>query len=463
MKKERSSFSGSIGFVLAAAGSAVGLGNIWRFPYVVAKDGGGIFLLVYMLLLVTIGFALLLTEIAIGRKTKQGPLTAYSHILPKWKFLGFFAWLVPCIILPYYCVIGGWVIKYLTVFLTGQGSVAAQDGYFGGFITAQISPIIFFVLFLGATMFVIIAGVNKGIEKFSSILMPILVIMVIGIAFFALTLKHTDASGVTRTGLQGAAYYLIPNFSNLTLKSFGTILMDACGQMFYSLSIAMGIMVAYGSYVREDTSLIGSINQIQIFDTGIALMAGMMIIPTVYTFMGEEGASAAGPGLMFVSLPKVFDAMGTVGGIIGAVFFIMVLFAALTSSISIMEAIVSSFHDKFKWSRTKAAVVTGVISFVVGLIVCLGYNVFYFEYTLPNGAVAQVLDILDYVSNALLMPIVALLTCVMIGWVAGIDVIREEVTKNGVKFSREGLYVVMIRFVAPVMLLILFLQACGIL
>lgn len=461
MKKERSSFSGSIGFVLAAAGSAVGLGNIWRFPYVVAKDGGGIFLLVYLLLLVTVGFTLLLTEITLGRKTRQGPLTAYGKILPNWKFLGFFGWIVPCIILPYYCVIGGWVIKYLATFATGGGLAAAEDGFFTGFITAQVSPIVYFVIFLAATTIVIVMGVEKGIEKFSTVMMPILVVLVIGIAIFALTLKFTDADGVTRTGLQGAAFYLIPDFSKVTLKSLGIVLMDAIGQMFYSLSIAMGIMVAYGSYVREDVSIVKSVNQIQIFDTGIALVAGMMIVPTVFTFMGEEGLSA-GPGLMFVSLPKVFKAMGGIGSIIAVVFFLMVLFAALTSSISIMEAIVAGLTDKFPWSRNKAAIATSIGALIVGIIVCLGYNVMYFEYALPNGSVAQILDILDYISNAVMMPITALLTCVMIGWITGTKVITDEVTKDGMKFSREGLYNITLRFIAPVMLIILLLQAFGI-
>ena len=240
------------------------------------------------------------------------------------------------------------------------------------------------------------------------------------------------------------------------------VVMDAMGQLFYSLSIAMGIMVAYGSYVRDDENLMSSINQIEIFDTGVAILAGVMIIPAVFVFMGEEGMSASGPGLMFISIPKVFEAMGSVGHFIGILFFVMVLFAALTSSISILEAIVSSFMDQFKISRRRACAIEFVIALVLAILVCLGYNKLYFEFSLPNGVTAQILDIMDYVSNNILMPIVATLTCILIGWVLTPDIIIDEVTKTGSKFMRKKLYIVMVRFVAPVLLFILFLQSFGV-
>lgn len=460
---KRNSFKGSIGFVLAAAGSAVGLGNIWRFPYLAAKDGGGIFLVVYIILALTFGFTLLITEVAIGRKTKQSPLMAYGKLHKKWKGLGVISCLVPIIILPYYCVIGGWVLKYFLAYLTGNGASAAQDGYFTSFTSGNYEPIIFLLLFLFATAFVVFRGVNKGIESFSKILMPILILLVIIIAVFSLTISYTDESGVTRTGMQGLEVYVVPNFNGMTVKSFFSVLLDAMGQLFFSLSVAMGIMIAYGSYVSDGANLKKSINQIEIFDTAIAFLAGVMIIPAVYTFAGTEGMQASGPSLMFVSLPKVFAAMGQIGNVVGCLFFAMVLFAALTSSVSVMEAIVSSFMDKFKMPRIKAASIETVIALVVGIVVCLGYNIFYFKLKLPNGSTAQILDILDYISNNFFMPLVAIGTCILIGWVVKPKTIIDEVEKNGEKMGRKKLYNVMIRYIAPAMLVVLFLKSIGIL
>ena len=453
MKKERNSFSGTIGFVLAAAGSAVGLGNIWRFPYLAAKDGGGLFLVVYLVLALTFGFTLLSTEIAIGRKTKQSPLTAYSKIHKRWKPLGVIACIVPVIIMPYYCAIGGWVLKYFLAYLTGHGTEAAKDGYFTGFITSNIEPVIMMLLFLAAVAFIIFRGVNKGIESSSQVIMPVLLILVVIIAVFSLTISHTGDDGVTRTGLEGFKVYVVPNFDGLTIKGFFSVLVDAMGQLFFSLSVAMGIMVAYGSYVKDDANLTRSINQIEIFDTAVAFLAGVMIIPAVFTFMGMEGMQASGPSLMFVSLPKVFAAMGKIGNIVGCLFFAMVLFAAVTSAMSVMEAVVSSFMDEFHISRTKAACIEGVIALVAGIVVCLGYNLLYFEVKLPNGAVAQILDIMDYISNNLFMPIVAIGTCILIGWVVKPKVVIDEVEKSGCKFGRKWLYVPMIKIIAPILLL----------
>lgn len=464
MKKEknRNSFSGSIGFVLAAAGSAVGLGNIWRFPYLAAKDGGGLFLVLYLILAVTFGFTLLTTEIAIGRKTKQSPLTAYGKLRTKWRFLGVIACLVPVIIMPYYSVIGGWVLKYFITYLTGDGERAATDGYFTEFITGEQQPIWLMMVFLGVVAFIIYRGVNKGIESSSKVIMPVLLLLVIGIAVFSLTIK-TDVGGVERTGLEGFRVYVIPDLKGLTVKGFFTVLLDAMGQLFFSLSVAMGIMIAYGSYVKDDANLVKSINQIEIFDTVVAFLAGVMIIPAVYTFMGKEGMEASGPSLMFISLPKVFDAMGKIGNVVGCLFFAMVLFAALTSAVSVMEAVVSSLMDQFHLSRAKATIVETAIALAGGIVVCLGYNKWYFDITLPNGSHAQILDIMDYISNNCFMPIVAIGTCILAGWILKPDVIVEEVEKSGCKFGRKGLYIVMIRFVAPVLLVILLLKSLGIL
>ena len=461
----RGSFSGRLGFVLAAAGSAVGLGNIWRFPYLAAKDGGGLFLLIYLILALTFGFTLLMTEITIGRKTGQSPLTAYKLIHPKMGWVGILASLIPALILPYYSAIGGWVLKYLSAFLTFQGSAAATDTYFTGFITAQWEPIIWFVIFLAATALVVYNGVNKGVEKLSTILMPILVVLILGIAVYSLFLRHTDDAGVTRTGLQGLMVYIVPNFEGMTLKQFFVVLTDAMGQLFYSISVAMGIMITYGSYVAKETDLNKSVNQIELFDTAVAFLAGMMIIPAVFTFMGAEGLSNSGPALMFVALPKVFAAMGNViGTIVGILFFVTVAFAALTSSVSIMEALVSCMVDKFHLDRKKATLLVTAACGVVGVLVCLGYNALYFEAILPNtpaGKNAQILDVLDYLSNYILMPVVSIATCIFIGWIVKPKAIIDEVTFGGHKFGREKLYVVMVKFITPLLLTLLLLQALG--
>lgn len=460
-KGERNSFTGSIGFVLAAAGSAVGLGNIWRFPYFAAKDGGGLFLFIYLILTLTFGFALLATEIAIGRKTQESPLTAYKKLNKNWAFLGLFSFIIPFIIYPYYCAIGGWVLKYAVTYVTGQGAHAVQEGYFHSFISSYWQPILFMTIFSGLSFFIVYRGVENGIEKFSKILMPILVIIILFISIYTMFIKNTDANGVTRTGFQGVGYYLIPNFKGLTFRKFLSVCLDAMGQLFYSLSIAMGIMIAFGSYMKKDVNLGKSVNQIALFDTVIAFLAGLMIIPSVYVFKGVEGMSA-GSSLMFVSLPEIFNSLGIFGNILGAIFFIMVLLAALTSSVSILEAIVSSMIDRNKWSRKKSALIMAGLTFAVSIIVCLGYNLFYFNVKLPNGSNGQLLDVMDYTSNNILMPVTSLLTCILAGWVCKPKTMTDEITYNGEKFRRRGLYVVMIKFIAPVLLFILLLTSFGV-
>lgn len=462
MEKKAGSFSGSLGFVLAAAGSAVGVGNIWRFPYLAAQDGGGLFILVYLVLVLTFGFTLLTTDIAIGRRTKKNALYAFGAISPKWNFLGKLTFLVPALIMTYYSVIGGWVTKYAVTYLSGKSSAAAEDSYFTDFITAPVAPIVFMLVFLAITAFVVYVGVDKGIERFSRLVMPGLLIMIICIAVFSLTLKHTDESGNVRTGIQGLAVYLIPNFEGLTFSKFLKILLDAMSQLFFSLSVSMGIMITYGSYVKKDVNLNKSIRQIEFFDTGVALLAGMMIIPAVYVFSGTEGM-ASGPSLMFVSLPKVFHAMGKAGIIVGLAFFIMVAFAALTSCVSIMETLVASCMTLFKTTRKKMSLIIGVISAAAAIVICLGYNVFYFELALPNGQTAQLLDVMDYISNSFLMPLISFLTCIFVGWVIKPKWIQEEMESSGHVFQRKKMYSFMIRYVAPVIMAVLFLQSTGLL
>ncbi len=460
-EKSREGFTGSLGFVMAAAGSAVGLGNIWRFPYLAAKDGGGVFILCYVLLAVTFGFTLLTTDIAVGRKTGHSPLDAYSTLHPKWKGLGIITSLVPIIILPYYCAIGGWVLKYCQIYLFGQGVQAASKGYFSGYISGNMQPEIFMTIFLAIAAIIVFSGINKGIESVSKILMPTLFLLVMGIAVYSLTIHHTDSSGITRTGIEGLKVYLIPDFSGMTFKKFVIVLIDAMGQLFFSISVATGIMVTYGSYIKKDVNVMSSIDQIEIFDTIVAILAGLMIVPAVYAFMGSEGMST-GPALMFVSLPQIFYGMGSFGNVIGFLFFLMVTFAAITSVMSVLEVISSILIDSFNMSRKKSCIIASIYGLIGGIIICLGYQKFYFEFKLPNGVTGQILDIFDYVSNNCLMPLVALLSCILVGWVVKPKTIIDEVCIGGYTFKRQKLYTVMVKYVAPFLLFFLLIQSIGI-
>lgn len=435
--KHRGSFTGGLGFVLAAAGSAVGLGNLWRFPYLAAQYGGGIFILVYIILALTFGFTLMTTEIAIGRKTKLSPTKAYGQVHHKFGFIGPIAFIIPVIILPYYCVIGGWVTKYITVFLTGQNQQAAETTFFQDFIGQEYAPLVFFLIFLALTTLIVVFGVEKGIEKVSRFLMPLLVVLAIIICIYVVMLPGSGA---------GLKYYLLPDFSKFSLKT----VCAAMGQMFYSMSLAMGIMITYGSYTKDEVSMVKSVNQIEIFDTVIALLAGLMVVPAVYIFSGEAGMSEGGAGLMFMTLPKVFSQMAG-GRFMGALFFILVLFAALTSAVSVMEAIVSMIMDRFGISRIKCCIGIVIFSILLGIPCSLGNGVW--SHITILGM--DFLTFFDFISNSILLPIVAFLTCIMIGWFTGADYVIGEATKNGETFKREKIFRMMIRYIAPVMLLII--------
>lgn len=462
MEKKSNHFSGQLGFVLAAAGSAVGVGNLWRFPYLAAKDGGGLFLIIYFVLVLTFGFTLLTSDIAIGRRTKKSAIGAYTEMHPKWKFLGILTFLVPVLIMTYYAVIGGWITKYAVVYLTGQAKAAAADDYFTSFITSSTSPVIFALLFMGVTAFIVYNGVEGGIEKVSKWMMPVLFVLVVIISVYSLTLEHTDASGQVRTGWEGFLYYLTPNFEGLTLERFLQILLDAMSQLFFSLSVSMGIMITYGSYVKPEVNLNKAVNQIEIFDTGVAFLAGAMIIPAVFVFSGTEGMGA-GPSLMFISLPKVFAAMGKAGTFVGMLFFVTAIFATLSSCISVLESITANCMEIFHAGRKKTVIVLSVIYLAASAVITLGYSIFYVEVKLPNGSTGQLLDIMDYISNSVMMPFIALLSTILIGWIVTPDYVIDEMQRNGETFHRKKLYRVIIRFVAPVMMFVLFLQSTGLL
>ena len=446
--ENRSSFTGKLGFVLAAAGSAVGLGNIWRFPYLAAKYGGGIFLLVYILLAITFGFALMIAEIAIGRKTGLSAIEAYKALNKKYSFIGYISAFVPAIILPYYSVIGGWVTKYFFEFVRGSGALAANDAFFGDFISKTGEPVFWFSVFLGITAIVVFLGVEKGIEKVSKWMMPVLVVLSVAIAIYSACMPGA---------LEGIKYYILPDFSKFSV----TTVLSAMGQLFYSMSLSMGIMITYGSYMKKDVSLESSVTQIELFDTGIAFFAGLMIIPAVFVFSGgTPEALGKGPSLMFVTLPKVFETMAG-GQFVGFAFFLLVFFAALTSSISLMETVVSILCDKFKIKRSLSCLLVLALSIVLGLLSTFGYGI-WSEIKIIG---LQFLDFFDFISNSVLMPIAAFFTCIFVGYVIKPKTIADEVELSG-KFKRKGLFTVVIKYVAPVCILLILitsvLEALGI-
>lgn len=445
----RASWSGKWAFILAAAASAVGLGNMWRFPYLAAKYGGGAFLLVYIILVVTFGFALMMAETALGRRTGQSAIGAFKGFGKKYAFIGILASAVPFIITPYYALIGGWVTKYMVAYLFEPASTIADDSYFTGFILQNPETYAWMIVFILLVVGVVALGVKRGIERVNKVLMVALIVMAVGISAFSLTLPGA---------LDGVAYYLIPDFSKFSVE----LVVAAMGQMFFSLSLAMGIMITYGSYFQKDEDLEHSVRRIEVFDTGIAILAGFMIIPAAVAVQGGADAVAAkaGPGLMFGVLPQVFEGFGFAANVVGFAFFALVFFAALTSCISLFETLVSIVEDGAKRGRSFAIAVCGVFVLVVGVIVNMGYNnllsvdLMYSVFGIGNYQDAQLLDFFDFLSNTVMMPIVALLTCIFIGWIIKPQVIIDEV-KQSSKFTAEKLFVVMIKYIAPVFVVVI--------
>ena len=432
--KSRSSFSGKMGYVLAVAGSAVGLGNIWRFPYLAAKYGGGIFLLIYLILMLTFGYALIVSETALGRMTKKSPVGAFHSFgksLP-FHFGGWVNAVIPMLIVPYYCVIGGWVTKYLFEYMKGSAAALADDSYFSSFISSGTSVEFWLIVFSLAVFLVIIAGVKQGVERVSKIMMPILVILAVFVSLYSIT-----RPGAT----EGVKYLLIPNLDNFSWMTVVT----AMGQMFYSLSIAMGILYTYGSYLKKEGDIEKSTSQVEIFDTAIAILAGLMIIPAVFAFSGGSPETLqAGPSLMFITIPKVFAHM-EMGDGFGIMFFLLVLFAALTSAISLMETSVSTFEDQFGWSRKTCSLLMAAVILLLGSASALGFSSLDFVTLLGMS----ILDFFDFLTNSIMMPLAALATCFLITRVTGLDAIAKEVEQSSA-FRRKKLYFFFMKYLAPV-------------
>lgn len=434
-KPDRTGFSSRIGFVLSAAGSAVGLGNIWRFPYLAAEYGGGIFLLVYILVTLIFGFPIMSMEIAIGRKAGSCCVNAYGLVDRRASFLGWLTSGITLITLPYYCVIGGWVLKYAAVYIAGEGSEAAVPGYFQSFISGVPQPLVWQLIFIGLAAAIIICGVKNGIELANRFLMPALMIIAVIVAVYTLTLPGA---------IEGAAWYLTPDLSKF---SFRTVL-AAMGQMFWSLSLSSGIMVTFGAYLGRSQSIERSVKQIEIFDLGAAFLSGLIVIPAVFSFSGgDQKALNSGAGLMFTTLPKVFDAMPS-GRIIGVLFFILVMFAAVSSAISMMEVNTANLIERFHLRRWQAALIMAGVLALLGIPPALGYSLWN-EFR-PLGM--TILDFEDFIGNSIVTPIAALLACLFFGWVAHPRILSQEIRRGNV-FKRRKSFEFTIRWLAPAVIL----------
>lgn len=440
-EKKRSSFSSRMGFVLSAAGASVGLGNIWRFPYLSAKYGGGIFLLVYVILAVTFGYTMIMSETAVGRMTRKSPVSAFQTFgkTPGLKFGGWINAVIPILIVPYYSVIGGWVFKYFWEYLAGHTASVAEEDFFGNFIGNGGSVVLWFVLFSVITLLVIYAGVQNGIERVSGIMMPVLIVLAVLVAGYS----------VTRPGaFEGVKYLLVPDFSKFSWMT----VVAALGQMFYSLSIAMGILVTFGSYMKRDVSMETSTLQVELTDTFVAVLAGLMVIPSVFAFSGgdTDAMLQKGPSLMFVTLPKVFLSM-TGGRIVGLMFFVLVLFAALTSSIALTEAAVATFEDELGWSRQRGTSLMGVFYIGLGLLSCLGFNVL--SDVTPFGM--GILDFFDFITNSVMMPVAAVCICVLVRKIS-MQKIEDEITAGGKhSFKLRSVYYFVMKYLAVLFILVI--------
>ena len=400
----------------------------------------------YIILALTFGYTMIVAESALGRMTRKSPVGAFRSFAKGKKvgWLSFGGWInaiIPVLIVPYYSVIGGWVVKYLFEYIRGNGSKLAEDGYFSGFISNGGATEICFVIFCMFTLVIIYAGVQNGIERVSKIMMPILIVLSVIIAIYS----------VTRPGaIEGVKYFLVPNVKNFSWMT----VVAAMGQMFYSLSIAMGILVTFGSYMRKDTSIEDSTRNVEIFDTAIAMMAGLMIIPAVFAFSGgDPDTLQAGPSLMFITIPKVFANMGF-GTAVGILFFVLVLFAAVTSSIALTESAVSTFEDELGWGRKKATVLTGVIMIALGTLSCLGYGPLDFVKIIGM----QFLDFFDFLTNSVMMPIAALATCILILKVVGFKRMDAEIEQSS-DFKRKKLYHFFLKYLASACVIIILLSS----
>ncbi len=427
---QRASWGSSFGFIMAAAGSAVGLGNLWKFPYLAGQHGGGIFVFTYLLIIVLIGFTMMLGEMVIGRRTKLDAFSSFNKLRPGWGWIGGVGIAASFLILSFYSVVGGWVLKYIVA--SAIGSIPADSGgYFGAFISAPVEPLVYHAIFMIATVLIVVRGISGGIEKASKFLMPALIVLLILVVLRSVTLPGAG---------EGLRYYLFPDFSKFSIG----VVVAAIGQVFFSLSLGMGIILTYGSYLSKEENLEKDAIIIPSIDTLVALLAGFAILPAVFAFGLEPGQ---GPGLLFGTLPQVFASM-PLGTLFAVMFFVLVLFAALTSSISLLETSVTFAIDRLNWSRSKAVAILSTLMFIIGIFASLSMG-------LLDGIVVPIInmnifDALDWITSYVMLPIGGIMTSLFIGWIWNIDEAVEEVKIGSDQFKLEGLWRFLIRYFAPI-------------
>ncbi|PKL44243.1 MAG: sodium-dependent transporter [Candidatus Riflebacteria bacterium HGW-Riflebacteria-1] len=462
--QERGQWGSKLGFIMAAAGSAVGLGNLWKFPFLAGQNGGGAFVLVYFLILFVVGFTLMMAEITVGRYTQLNAIGAYRKIKASWAWVGSLGVIAGFLILSFYSVIGGWIIAYIVKAASGAFNTADTKmlgDMFTTFIQSAGAPLFYHGIFMLLTLGIVIGGIQNGIEKYSKILMPALLIMIVLVMIRSITLDGA---------MEGVKFFLNPDFSKIT----GGVILSALGQVFFSLSLGMGCMITYGSYLSKDTNIPECAFYIPLIDTGVALLAGLAILPAVFAFNFPPDA---GPGLLFITLPAVFSKM-PMGSLMGVLFFTLALFAAITSSISLLEVCVSYVVDEWNWTRKKATLIIAGLIFAAGVPCSLSQGP-WSHIKLIKGK--GILDSVDFVASNILLPLGGILLCVFIGWVWGLRRIQrisktdegktiitweleytdalKEVTNDGkINFALAPIWVFLIKWLAPVAIGIVFIQ-----
>ncbi|MDD3000555.1 MAG: sodium-dependent transporter [Candidatus Riflebacteria bacterium] len=452
IKTLRENWGSNLGFIMAAAGSAVGLGNLWKFPYLAGKNGGAAFVFVYMILALTVGSSLILAEVAIGRYTGLNPVGAYQKINKKWGIGGKIQVLASFLMLSYYCVVGGWIVKYMVVsfsrlFINSSSSSLEYKAVFENFISSPIEPVVYLGIYISLNLIIVGAGVKNGIEKASKILMPALMCILLVILARSLTLEGAQ---------KGVSFFLKPDFSKITFD----VILAAMGQVFLSLSIGLGSMTTYGSYLSKKENILKSAAIVPVIDTIFAIVAGLCILPAVFAlgFSPSEG-----PGLIFITLPAVFEKM-SFGHFFSIAFFMLALFAAVTSSISILETCVCYLVDDKKISRLKGSISCVLTAFLVGLPCSLSFGPMS-TYEIIGSR--NIFNSMDFLVCNMMLPMGGILICILAGWVwdkqkhieNGHSPI-EEVTNNGkIRFPLGKLWLFFIRWIAPGAIIFVFISS----
>ncbi len=438
--KNRGQFTSSLGFILASAGSAIGLGNLWKFPYIAANSGGGIFLVFYILFVLLLGVPIMMAEMSIGRRTQLNAIGAYRKLNKKWTFVGVLGVLCAFVILSYYSVVGGWVTKYIVAFASGGNFGSDPAAYFNNFVASPVEPVVWHLVFMAFCAIVVVMGVVKGIEKMSKILLPALFVIVVVVAIRSVTLPGAG---------EGLKFLFVPDFSAVSsIGDLGNAMVQAMGQVFFSLSLGMGITITYGSYLKKESNIVKDTGIVVGLDSLAAILSGCAILPAVFALGFEP---TAGPGLIFSILPAVFADM-PFGAFFGFLFFILVFIAAATSAISLLEVVAAYFIDNFHWSRKKATIIMASLMAFIGIFASLSMG------PLSNVLIGgmNIFDALSFFTDKLLMPISAMLMCVFVGHVWGTDALMQELvigSPSAIKLKK--VLSVILKYIAPILILVI--------